>query len=137
MTSGRWQVCTQPGFGGDCAILDRGEYPSLDSKLMHRIESARVVEDRPQRVARRAREGSIELYARRGFEGRTLRIDRDEATLEGSGLEQRVASVIVNEGTWQVCTRPGYQGFCRVLEPGQYADLGRMRDQVASIRQIG
>jgi hypothetical protein len=42
--SGRWQVCTQPDFQGDCTVLDRGDYPALKQALNHRIESAREVE---------------------------------------------------------------------------------------------
>jgi hypothetical protein len=41
--SGRWQVCTQPNFQGDCRVLEPGEYSSLDGSLNHRIESARVM----------------------------------------------------------------------------------------------
>src|SRR6186997_769041 len=93
--SGRWQVCTQPNFGGDCVTLERGEYPRLDERLYHRIESARVIEDRnveaprnreyaqaprSQRWQRHAA-NSIELYSRPGFEGRAARIEEDMNTL--------------------------------------------------------
>jgi len=39
--SGRWQVCTQPNFLGNCQVLEPGSYASLDQSLNHRIESAR------------------------------------------------------------------------------------------------
>ncbi len=149
--SGRWQVCTQPNFGGDCVTLERGEYPRLDERLYHRIESARLLEDRnveaprnreyaqaprSQRWQRRAA-NSIELYSRPGFEGRAARIEEDMNTLGRSGVDRRVFSVIVNDGNWQVCSQPNYGGYCRVLEPGQYEDLGRMAGQVGSVRQVG
>jgi len=42
--SGRWQVCTQPNFQGNCSVLEPGRYASLDQSLNHRIESARQVD---------------------------------------------------------------------------------------------
>ena len=145
--SGRWELCSRPNFGGDCMILERGEYPRLDEKLYHRVESARLVEsraegprdryagDRPRR--HRGEASVIELYSRADFEGRTARIDEDRETLAGTRLDRRVFSAIVTDGSWQVCTQPGFRGYCRVLEPGQYPDLGRMSGQIASVRRIG
>jgi hypothetical protein len=41
--SGRWQVCSQPDFQGDCQVLERGQYASLPQQLNGRIESMREV----------------------------------------------------------------------------------------------
>ena len=42
---GRWEVCTAPRFEGRCAVLRRGDYPSLrDTGLEERISSARPVQ---------------------------------------------------------------------------------------------
>ena len=41
--SGRWELCTQPNFQGDCVTLGPGEYSTLDSRLLHRVESARAI----------------------------------------------------------------------------------------------
>ena len=41
--SGRWQVCSQPNFQGDCLVLSRGQYPTLPGQLAGRIESLREV----------------------------------------------------------------------------------------------
>ena len=43
VNSGRWEVCTQPNFQGDCMTLVPGRYASLDQRLNHRIESVREV----------------------------------------------------------------------------------------------
>ena len=149
VTSGRWQLCSQPDFGGDCVTLGRGEYARLDEKLFHRVESARLVEDRVaqrderfdaqrgKRWQRHAGVSSIELYSRPGFEGRAYQTEQDMDSLAATGLDRRVNSVIVNEGSWQVCSQPNYRGFCRVLEPGQYDDLGRMSGQIGSVRRLG
>ena len=41
---GSWQFCTQPNFAGECVTLARGDYPALEQRLNHRIESVREVE---------------------------------------------------------------------------------------------
>jgi len=40
---GKWEFCTQPNFAGDCVTLAQGDYPSLEQRLNHRIESVREV----------------------------------------------------------------------------------------------
>jgi hypothetical protein len=54
---GKWQFCTQPNFAGECVTLARGDYPALEQRLNHRIESVREVEryvaDRNERDSRR------------------------------------------------------------------------------------
>jgi hypothetical protein len=154
VNSGRWQLCSQPDFKGDCVTLDRGEYPRLDERLYHRVESARLLEDRNVERPRdrhyseysdgrhgsrwqRGNVSSIELYSRPGFEGRAYRAEEDMDTLARTGVDRRVFSVIVNQGSWQVCSQPNFGGYCRVLEPGQYEDLGRMSGQIGSVRRIG
>lgn len=44
VTSGQWEVCEDARFGGRCAILREGRYPSMqDIGLNNRISSARLV----------------------------------------------------------------------------------------------
>jgi hypothetical protein len=137
--SGRWEVCTQPDFKGDCVTVGPGEYPALDQRLNHRIESAREVGSyREQTGAYGAYgRGSLELFGQPGFRGRSLKLDQDAASLESSGFNNRASSVIVSEGTWQLCSDPGYGGTCRTFAPGEYPDLGYgMAKEVSSARVV-
>jgi hypothetical protein len=163
--SGRWQVCTQPDFKGDCSILERGEYPTLQQSLNHRIESARELtqtadrgRDREERYGttrypderyrgdryadnrgyggRYSRGSAVELFTAQGFRGRMLPLDRDEDNLDDR-LDRGIASLLIREGRWQLCTQPGYRGVCEVYEPGRYDDLGRLGQQISSARRIG
>ena len=137
--TGRWEFCSQPDFKGDCVTLNRGEYPTLDVKLTNRIESAREVGSYSTQTGpyNQYGRGSIELYGQPEFRGRTLKLDRDAATMQGTGFDDRASSVVVNEGTWQLCSDPNYQGTCRVFAPGRYADLGYgMAKQISSARLV-
>lgn len=139
VSSGRWEVCTQPDFKGDCVTLNRGEYPVLDQRLNHRIESAREVGSFAEEKGPYSRygRGSIELFGQPGFAGRTMTLDRDAPTLEGSGFNDRASSMVVTEGTWQLCSDEGYAGTCRNYAPGRYPDLGYgMVKSVSSARLV-
>ena len=139
VNSGRWELCTQPDFKGDCAIVGPGEYPVLDSRLNHRVESAREVGSYRERTGSYSAygRGSLELFGQPGMRGKSMKLDRDAPTLEGSGFNDRASSLVVTEGTWQLCSDAGYAGTCRIYSPGEYADLGYgMAKAVSSARLL-
>lgn len=139
VTSGRWEVCSDVDFKGRCTTLMRGEYPNLDRSLNDRISSAREV---GSYGANRGSyndygRGAIELYGQPDFRGRSLQLDRDAPTLEGTGFNDRASSVVVTSGTWELCADNGYAGSCRVYPPGRYSDLGYgMARQISSARLV-
>lgn len=160
--SGRWELCSQPDFKGDCVVMGPGEYPKLDQQLTNRLESIREVtpryadndryrgrdrDDRPPppryREDRYAYSydsgyldsGAIELFAGIDFRGRSRHFDGDAPTLYG--FDQRASSMVINEGRWQLCTEPGFEGYCRVFERGRYPHLGRLNNQIGSVRRVG
>ncbi|HEX4780909.1 MAG TPA: beta/gamma crystallin-related protein [Usitatibacter sp.] len=132
---GRWQVCTQPDFRGDCMVLGPGEYARLDPRVFHRIESARRVGDRGGERYSSDETSALELFAGTAFRGHLMGIEGDMPRLGRDGVG--VSSLVVNEGTWQLCTEPRFQGECEVYDRGRYRDIGRLNNQVASIRRIG
>lgn len=54
------------------------------------------------------------LYDRSGFRGRALRLDGEAPNLDGSGFNDRVASIRLRRraGPWLVCSDAGYRGRC-------------------------
>jgi hypothetical protein len=135
---GRWEFCSLPNFRGDCRVLDQGRYAALPQVLNHRIESIRPVD----RVVYRERRGpdysSLELYSAPGFRGSSISVDRNMWNLDRRGAGDNVSSLIVREGTWELCTEPGFNGTCRTFGPGEYPRLGRrMDDNVSSLRRVG
>jgi hypothetical protein len=161
---GTWEVCTQPKFNGHCETLQPGRYAKLEQSLNHRIESVRPVadaksargdrrdyaqndeprhgwvpeekrgDDRRGEWRGRPSVGSIDIYPGADFHGRPMRLDRDVETLERASGE--ASSLVIHEGTWQLCTQAFYEGYCRTFEPGRYASLGRLDNRIASAKQI-
>jgi hypothetical protein len=160
---GYWEVCNRDHFKGKCQVLESGSYPRLRSSLDERIVSVRFlgtdqklakrVDREERREARReareerrgdrwerrdrvARGGSIDLYGRPNFRGRSVRVEDSAPDLWEKQFDGRASSAIVREGTWQLCTQPGYSGSCLVVGPGEYPRLATLNDRVSSIRQV-
>ncbi|MEO7058018.1 MAG: beta/gamma crystallin-related protein [Caldimonas sp.] len=139
VASGRWELCTEAEFKGTCAVFTRGEYPVIDSRLNDRISSARETGsygDRRGNYNDYGR-GAIELYDQGNFNGRSIRLDADTASLGSSGFNDRATSVNVLQGTWELCSDADFSGNCRTYPPGRYPDLGYgMARQVSSARLL-
>ena len=60
--------------------------------------------------------------------------EQDTESLDGSRMQEAVSSIVVHDGTWQLCSRPGFEGRCRTFEPGRYGTLAGMDDRIASAR---
>jgi hypothetical protein len=160
--SGRWQVCSQPNFQGDCQVLERGQYAALPQQLSGRIESLREVSQvaEVERANRWNYDG--ERWAERGdwrdgrgrdryddygpggrasivlfADGNSTRYSRDVDDFMRTPYRDGAESMVIREGRWEVCALPDYRGYCRVFEPGRYGNLGRFSNQMGSMRRIG
>lgn len=139
VTSGRWELCTDADFKGTCTVVTPGEYPALQGGLNDRISSAREVGSYGDRRGsyRDYGRGSIQLYGQPGFAGRMLQLDADAPSLDQNNFNDRASSVVVNEGTWELCVDANYRGDCRTYGPGRYPDLGYgMAKQLSSARLV-
>lgn len=158
---GYWEVCNRDHFKGDCFVLGPGEYPSLSPALNDRIVAVRFLgtdskharrvakeerreakeerredrrEAREERRENRQAQGAIDLFGGPDFRGRSVRIDSNTPNL--AQFEDRASSLVVHEGTWQLCTRPGYEGRCETFGPGRYAQFAGLDDRVSSVRRV-
>jgi beta/gamma crystallin len=135
---GAWEVCTQPGFQGDCVVLQPGAYATLPSSINHRIESLRAASARASGSpdADAAKPAALVLFSAPRFMGRSHELTRDaQATLE-TPFRAPPASLVVREGTWQLCTEPGFRGTCRIFPRGRYLDLQPETMPVMSLRRV-
>ena len=135
--------------------LSPGEYSRLDETIFHRVRSVRPLDtyaendrgyygrerasgygERAYGYGDRDRRGDIELFAGTGYRGPRVGLDHDRGELGNDRYGIGVSSVVVNEGTWELCSRPGFRGDCDTYEPGSYPDVGRM-SRIASARRVG
>lgn len=82
------------------------------------------------------RRGALELYGGESFNGRSIRIEDNVNDLYDRRFDGRASSLIVEQGTWQLCTEPGFEGRCRTFEPGEYPRLAALDNRVNSVRQV-
>jgi hypothetical protein len=76
------------------------------------------------------------LYSGQDFKGRSVTLHQDAANFERFNFNDKVSSLRVKHGTWELCTDSDYRGRCRVFEPGNYASLGRENDAYSSARLV-
>ena len=137
----RWEVCEDVRFNGRCVVLRPGQYPSLRAMgLNNRISSVQAVAREEAPVAAPALAPSrVVFYGREGFGGRSFTTPNDLADFSRTGFNDRVSSVEVFGGPWEVCQDGGFGAPCVVLRPGQYPSLRAMglNNRLSSARALG
>jgi hypothetical protein len=79
----------------------------------------------------------VEVYTDPNFQGQAITIDSDVSTLRNTGVNDRIQSMRVFGGTWEVCENRDYGGVCMTFGPGDYRRLPPQLDRViSSMRQI-
>jgi uncharacterized protein YcfJ len=140
----RWEVCNDAQFGGQCAVLRPGRYPTLASTgLNDRISSARVLRSNVRvddsRYAPAPRTPQVTFYENDGFGGRSFTTQGEVRNFQRAGFNDRASSVVVVGDRWEACEDVRYSGRCVILRPGRYASLSAMglNDRVSSVREVG
>jgi len=138
---GRWEVCDDAGFRGQCEVLGPGRYPDL-GRLTGQVSSARplsnvALADQPRPRGYRGEPRAI-LFEGRNLTGRSLELDNHNMrNLEGTGLNDRVSSLRVEGGYWLFCSDANFSGECRTFGPGDYPNLPPgLNDRISSGRRI-
>jgi hypothetical protein len=137
--SGRWELCADANFRGYCQVFEPGKYPRLEG-FNDKLSSARELGGGPppRRPEAYGRRGHIELFSRPGLRGSSTPLTRNEDNFNDIGFNDRAASVVIDEGTWELCSDANFRGECRVFEPGRYGDLGPgLTGRVSSARLVG
>jgi hypothetical protein len=76
------------------------------------------------------------LYGQENFGGRSFSIDREVRDLDRTRWNDRASSMVVQRGSWEICTDSHFRGNCRVVGPGNYPNLGGFGDKISSARQV-
>ncbi len=138
----RWQVCDDVRFNGRCVVLPPGRYPTLRAMgLNNRISSVQPVAraDVPtQPVVIAPMPVKLVFYGKPGLGGRSMVAQEDIASLRRTGFDERISSVEVIGGPWEVCQDDAYAGRCAVLRPGRYPSLAEMGldNRISSMRIV-
>lgn len=148
VTSGTWQLCVDPEYGGDCRTYTPGRYGNLGYGMAQQVSSARLVRSASQapvvvtpgvdRPAPAAQAGRALLYSAPGLAGASLAVAGPMADLGRAGFDGATASLYVESGTWVACSEANYRGHCQSFAPGRYdalASLGLER-RISSIRPV-
>jgi hypothetical protein len=153
--SGSWELCTDNEFRGSCLTLVAGQHATLPPAMQRSLSSVRpkggVVPLPGTGAATGSLAGSmassmagaggdagaaVVLYDDGDFSGKSLAVNGPVPSLGKLGMGDRVSSVDIRRGRWQLCHDSGYTGSCIVLEPGRHPLTGGMHDEASSIRQV-
>ncbi|UMR33129.1 beta/gamma crystallin family protein [Massilia sp. MB5] len=78
----------------------------------------------------------VELFTDSRFEGPSVSVRSNVRTLVDLNFNDRVSSLIISEGQWELCEHADYRGECVVYGPGRYPNVGGMNDRFSSIRRV-
>jgi len=125
---GSWQLCADAFFVGHCETLGPGDYPDLGRMgLARAVSSVRALSGFPGG-------GRAIIYDGAGFYGRSFEVTGAIPNFEPMGLNDRAQSMVVEGGTWELCSDANFGGRCQTFSPGRYPDLGPLTGQLSSIR---
>lgn len=131
---GVWELCSDRDFRGQCRVFGPGEYRRLEPALYRAVTSMRIA----QRGAAGGAlpRGSVELFTSPNFGGNRYLVDQDLDNFSNGGFNDRISSLVITGGQWEMCVDAGFRGRCVVFGPGRYANLGQWSNQLSSLRRI-
>ncbi len=147
VSRGTWELCSEPGFRGDCRTYPPGRYADLGYGMAREVSSARLV--RPMRDAPVVispgqplppdAPARAVLFAERGLRGASLAVSGPVGDLDRSNFNDTASSMVVESGTWVACRDSYFRGECRTFGPGRYDDFDALNflRQVSSLRPGG
>jgi hypothetical protein len=135
---GKWELCADADYRGNCVILDRGRYPSLrELGIDDQVSSIRRLRGTDTGFPRDDR-GDVVVFHDDNFHGESRSIDRAVANFIAISFNDTVSSIVIRRGSWEFCVDADYRGRCLVLERGEYPSLRTfgLNDQLSSVRRV-
>ncbi len=80
----------------------------------------------------------VTFYEREAFRGRAFAASGPIDNFAHTGFNDRVSSVVIDRGRWEVCEHAHFEGHCVVLRRGSYDSLASMgmNNHISSVRPI-
>jgi Beta/Gamma crystallin len=128
--TGSWLMCDQAGFAGRCRTFERSVGNLKRQDFNNAIVSLRPVRKGSDRK-------SITLYEEPDFGGRGWTFASDEPDLRRFNLNDRISSVRITEGRWNLCSDINYVR-CREVTGSvpRLQDIG-LNDRISSLQAVG
>jgi hypothetical protein len=80
--------------------------------------------------------GELTLFADSDFRGARVTLQGDARDLRQLNFNDRVSSLIVRSGTWELCQDSNFSGRCAQFGPGEYRALPNFNDAISSVREL-
>jgi Beta/Gamma crystallin len=80
--------------------------------------------------------GRIHFFTGPGFTGRSFSLVESMNDFGGTGFNDRVQSVRVESGSWELCQHANFAGECRVFGVGQFPILYNLDNAISSARIV-
>jgi len=80
--------------------------------------------------------GELTIFADSDFRGARVTLHGDARDLRQMNFNDRVSSLIVRSGTWELCQDSNFSGRCAQFGPGEYRVLPNFNDAVSSVREV-
>jgi hypothetical protein len=120
---GQWELCVDAYLQGYCQVFGRGRYSHLGA-LASQLSSMRPVGSPPSAHPGWGGGARAILYEGQGFAGRSFEMAGEVVSnFEGTGFNDRAASLRVEGGYWVFCSDARFEGECRTFGPGDYPTL--------------
>ncbi|MDQ6640661.1 MAG: beta/gamma crystallin family protein [Pseudomonadota bacterium] len=80
----------------------------------------------------------ITLYEHDNFGGAQMTLRGYTPNFASTGFNDRVSSLVVTSGRWELCTDAEFKGTCVTFTPGEYPTIDkRLNDRFSSARETG
>ena len=123
---GKWELCTDSEFRGRCRVFEPGDYSQLGG------ENNAYSSARPVHAKAAGRNPRIVLFEGGNHSGRSVELDGRTDNFERIGFNDRVASIVVERGTWVLCSDSNGRGECKEFGPGRHHLPPALRSRVSS-----
>jgi beta/gamma crystallin len=138
VSGGVWRLCDRERGRGSCNDFAPGRYDTLGA-LDGRVKSAYLVVPVQERAATvvAVPPGRAVVYQYANFGGPSAVIEYGRAPdMDWTSFRNPASSLRIESGSWLVCSDIGYQGECRVLDPGDYPVMTGLGNGIGSARQV-
>jgi hypothetical protein len=78
----------------------------------------------------------VELYTAPNFGGRRFTGNNNMQNFDANDFNDRFGSLVINQGSWEMCVDINYGGGCTVFGPGRYPQIGGLTNQISSMRRV-